>query len=150
MHFDEPLLLAVIEFVRRTAPGAEITVAPDPRDIRRAWTPLSVWLADRNRLAPEDRSTPAAIRATIDGRTPVCVVTEFWTRVGGPRPYHDSWTYSVLSERDLSSDLPAFLAGLPQASGWTVIPAVLDEPVFPSPSPPSRPGPFERLLRLFR
>lgn len=143
MFFDQPLLLAMIDFLREVAPGGDITAV---NDLRRDGQPVEIWLAGWNALAAEDRQAPAAIRVSVEGRTTVCIVTEFWNRVGGPRPYHDSWTYSVLSERDLSSDLPAFLAKRPEASRWTVVPAVLDAPVFPE---PSAPGPFDWLARLF-
>ena len=40
----------------------------------------------------------------------MCMVTDYWTRVGGPSLYHDSYTYSLFSDRDVGPEVAAALA----------------------------------------
>lgn len=45
-------------------------------------------------LPEEDQLPPTHVRAMKDENLLCLVETEFWTRVGGPEPYHDSYTVS--------------------------------------------------------
>src|SRR5690606_8447614 len=59
---------------------------------------LGAFWAEWQRLPKEDREPPLFIFAgQNEVEASLVVETEYWTRVGGPMPYHDSYTYSFYS-----------------------------------------------------
>lgn len=145
MYFDDALFLALLDFAEAAAPGARLGLAGKMEDIgRREFSPEQLR-ADWAGLPVEERDPAAAVVARIGDRPVLALVTEFWVAVGGPRPYADSYTYSLLSDRPLGDDLKAFLSAHPEGERWTVTPAVLDRPVAEDP-PLQRSGWLARLF----
>ncbi len=52
-----------------------------------------------------DRDPPERIELRQGGRCSGIVQTEAWAAVGGPAPYHDSYTLSFYTDRDRSEEL---------------------------------------------
>jgi hypothetical protein len=54
----------------------------------------------------EYRSPPRRIIFRNEGDVVCCIIdVEFWVNVGGPMPYHDSYTVSVYTKKDMSEQL---------------------------------------------
>lgn len=145
MYFDEDLFLALIDFVAASAPGARIGLADRVEDVGRRERAPQDLLAGWARLPATERDPVGAVIARLGELPVMAIVTEFWVSAGGPRPYADSYTYSVLSDRRLGDELRAFLAARPEAQRWIVTPAVLDRPVSEDPAP-QRSGWLARLF----
>lgn len=145
MYFDDALFLAVLDFMASAAPGARLGLAARVEDIGRKEVSPEQLRADWSRLSADERDPVGAVVARIGDRPVLAMLTEFWVAVGGPRPYADSYTYSLLSDRPLGDDLRAFLSGHPEAARWSVVAAVLDHPVAEDP-PPQRSGWLSRLF----
>lgn len=56
-------------------------------------------------LEESEHEPPARIDLLRAGELVGVVETEFWTMVGGPSPYHDSYTLSFYTDRDRSPEL---------------------------------------------
>jgi hypothetical protein len=113
MHFDELLWRTLADYVRAFVPGARIeVVTKDGRSDR----PVSLdrFLEEWNGVAVDGREPPPLLLAISDGGLRLCMATEYWCNAGGPRPYHDSYTYSLYADRDLQGEV---LAQLDQAEG---------------------------------
>ncbi|RZJ20701.1 MAG: hypothetical protein EON85_15775 [Brevundimonas sp.] len=134
MYFDEALFLALIDFVAASVPGARLGLADRVEDVGRRELARQDLLAGWARLPATERDPAGAVVARLGERPVMAIVTEFWVSAGGPRPYADSYTYSVLSDRRLGDALRAFLAARPEAERWIVTPAVLDHPVAEDPA----------------
>ena len=50
----------------------------------------------------------------------LCIETEFWTQLGGPWPYHDSYTYAIWSKDDVSARLIGFLREADPSASWDI------------------------------
>jgi hypothetical protein len=129
MYFDESLFLALLDFALSAVPGGRLGLVDKVEDIGRKEMSREHLLADWARLRAGERSPAGGVVSRVGDRPVLAIVTEFWVSVGGPRPYADSYTYSVLSARRLGDELRAFLSARPEARRWSVVPAVLDRPV---------------------
>ncbi|WP_304170642.1 hypothetical protein [Phenylobacterium aquaticum] len=118
MVFDEALWMTLAAFVQGYVPGAEITVAYDLR--KPVEHPLDDYMAGWAEADPEDRDPPQAFFVRTMGRLVLCLVTDAWHRVGGPSPYHDSYTYSLFADVDLGPEIQRVLANAPGAAGWDI------------------------------
>ena len=109
-------------FWRRLTGGQEPAPAHPPiarsKEVR-----LSEFLTQWDALPVEDREVPSIVQARRDGAIILCVITEYWNRIGGPKTYHDSYTYSVFAGRELGDELQRFLSAQPEAHRWLAIPA---------------------------
>lgn len=110
MVFDEALWRALCDFlVEQTSGGIFVGLAPDDLG-REEWT-LAAFLKDWEPTPADDRDPPGLLIVRSGAELRLCVVTEYWARVGGPWPYADSYTYAIFSAQDLSAALTAFLRG---------------------------------------
>jgi hypothetical protein len=66
-----------------------------------------------------EQGPPEFIIARNDGLV-LSIATEYWTQVGGPRPYADSYTYSICSRDDQCEQIVSFLRASPDAAGWAL------------------------------
>jgi hypothetical protein len=136
MHFDDALWLCLLEFAVRFAPGARVKIVGEGDGKETAIEEfLSGWKTS------EDREPPACILVREHESLALCVATEYWKQVGGPWPYHDSYTYSAFSNEDLSERLIEFLRDAEAAAGWDISPDVLQ--------PAKRPTLRSRVAALF-
>lgn len=120
MHFDEPLWRALSEFVQSKVPEGAVQVTTELG----ANLALSQFLSEWEKTASSEREPPPVLTATSDFRLTVCMVTDYWTRVGGPPPYHDSYTYSIYADRDLGEEVLNALTKAASRSRWTLAPEV--------------------------
>jgi hypothetical protein len=73
----------------------------------------------------DEEYPPELILGWSGGNLALCIVTEYWIQIGGPRPYADSFTYSIYSRDELSQRASNFLRTSPNAVGWSLSPDVL-------------------------
>ena len=95
LYFDTELFLATSDAILQA-------LLPDSLEIVRSATQPSLesldalgreWLA-----APEvEREPPELLRALRSGSVVCLAVPELWAQVGGPQPYHDSYTMSFFA-----------------------------------------------------
>jgi len=126
MYFDEALWLALHDYVAAFDDQAMMWVIED-------WRPETKGLGAKRAdieiepeafmerwrgLPAEDRDPPGAILLRRDGQIVLWVVTEYWNRIGGPCAHHDSYTYSLFSDRDLAEEVRRFLMARPEAPRW--------------------------------
>lgn len=128
-YFDESLWRRLVEFAK-TFGVVSVIDRPwgGPRAPNRDWhsgkadqpsaadeRPMEGFLERWNGDYP-----PEMILARNGGRVDLSIATEYWAQVGGPRPYADSFTYSICSRDDLSERLAGFLRSSSDAIGWSL------------------------------
>jgi len=121
MHFEEPLWRALVDFLRNKFPGEAVDVTTELG----ASVPVDRFLTEWDKTVPSEHEPPPVLTASVNFRPIVCMVTDYWTRVGGPRPYHDSYTYSIYSDSDLGDEVMSALADAACRSRWTLAPEVI-------------------------
>jgi hypothetical protein len=113
MYFDEALWRRLFEFAREIAPGAQVGI---------------VGYGCANEMTADDFLTanasiedpPAFLLVRANGTLSLCIETEFWTNVGGPWPYHDSYTYAIWSSDDVSARVIRFLREADASASWDI------------------------------
>lgn len=131
MYFDRALWDRVLEFATAYSPGTTVGVVDRSGRARRGEPkrtdelPLASFKAMCAAAAADQH--PAEYVMVRDGEELIlCILTEFWTLVGGPLPYADSYTYAIFSKKDLAGQVLQFLAASKAASGW-LLPAKVRE-----------------------
>jgi hypothetical protein len=133
MYFDEMLWRRVLDYACSFREGATIDINdvrldPKPRGLLARLFQNEKWiectesvesfLVRWNGTDPGEREPPPLI-IVKDGHTPVlCVSTEYWSRVGGPPEYHDSYTYSIYASDDQSASIREFIEASNGAGHW--------------------------------
>lgn len=120
--FDASLWLALVEFLQ--SQGGEVTVLAKWRD--RVEQPLSAFLKTWTDLDPEDQDAAWILISRLDDLPTLCMVTDYWCQVGGPRLYHDSYTYSLFAGRDLGREVITFLRSAPGSKWWRIDPETVE------------------------
>jgi hypothetical protein len=139
--FDESLWEAIVDFASQYARGGVLTAAASVRDVGRGETPLAQHLDGWKKAGPGEREPAQLLFVRKRLMLKLCVIAELWCRTGGPKAYHDSYTYVLYSRRDLSTEVPDFLRERPEASRWVLMPA----------QPPAyEPTLWQRLIDRFR
>jgi len=125
-YFDEALWRRLLEFASGAEPGAQVGIIPrdganevDAGDFRAANTLI------------ED--PPPFVLVRVNGKLLLCMETEYWTQTGAPWPYHDSYTYAIWSNEDLSARVVRFLREADASASWNIASGVLS-PRLASPS----------------
>ena len=134
MFFDEALFLRLLDYALKVSDGGTVEVFEEAattrpkgllarflgRDERtqKART-LDDFLQGWSVTPSDEKEPPSRVLVLKSGSTTLCIATEFWTRVGGPPEYHDSYTYSVFSREDRSDELRQFLTASPEADMWS-------------------------------
>lgn len=114
MVFDEGLWRRLVAYVAQYDLQATVTVTE--KNPYKDQIPLDDYL---RHWEQGERDGPPPFVVARKGETVVlAMVTEYWNTTGGPYPYHDSYTYSLFSDRDLSADVPRFLSEAAEASRW--------------------------------
>jgi hypothetical protein len=102
MHFDTGLFLHLVPALCQ-AIGYDCVAIRMMRGGRfHSFDELSGQYAGLEEL---DQEPPARIDLHRSGQLVGVVETEFWMMVGGPSPYHDSYTLSFYTDRDRSPEL---------------------------------------------
>lgn len=142
MYFDQSLWRALAGYVAGL--GGTVSVLTKFKD--RLEAPLDAFLEGWEAIPDEDKDPPWVLLVRSEDRLLMAMVTDYWVQVGGPKLYHDSYTYSLLSDRRLEDEVQAVLAVAPGSESWSLAPQVFELP----PGSKRTGGPIARLLnRLF-
>ncbi|HEX6865757.1 MAG TPA: hypothetical protein VF122_00855, partial [Caulobacteraceae bacterium] len=109
-------------------------------------TPVDAFMATWNSSRDEYRDPPEYIVARDGEDLILCIATEYWTRIGGPRPYHDSYTYSIYSRDNIIENVIKFLVTSDAAREWEIS----LEPIRLSDESQTRQGPLAAMVRAFK
>jgi len=102
MVFDKELYLKILEACIEAFDTTDLWIHYSPALTLHAIDALHVLYSSGS---TDDDEPPESVRLS-KGKDPVAfIATEFWTQVGGPWPYHDSYTYSIYTADDHSDDL---------------------------------------------
>ncbi|WP_426014020.1 hypothetical protein [Caulobacter sp. DWR2-3-1b2] len=137
-YFDKLLWRCLVTYLAER--GGQVTVLVQWRGTDEV--PIDEYIGPWERIEPQDQEPPWALLVRIDGRLTLSMVTEYWCLVGGPIPYHDSYTYSLFSQRDVSEEVLLAIKGSPAVRRWH-----LQEDVIGVSPENSRSSPVERSPR---
>lgn len=127
IYFDEALWCRLLEFARGTAPGARVGIVAC--DHAKEMDADDFLAANASIEHP-----PASLLVRANGTLLLYIETEYWTCVGGPWPYHDSYTYAIWSNDDVSARVIRFLREADASASWDIASGVL-APSVAKPSP---------------
>ena len=120
MFHDAALWRGIVDFVRDFEGGGEISVRCDVGG-RSEMISLAQYVSAMDAFIPEDEGDAPQAGALFlwqKGSLRLYVEPENWFAIGGPAPYHDSCTYSIYADKDITAELVSHLKGSPGASGW--------------------------------
>jgi hypothetical protein len=142
-YFDTELYAALVDSVRRTVradktivvlssgESADVSTGPD--------------FERQLRVLAQNAQLPLSKITCVRGSLPVAMIgSEPYANVGGPPPYHDSYTVPALSREDISEALENEARVVCRAFGAEMEPVIRGERV------PTREGPAAFLLRNLR
>ena len=116
LYFDESLWMRWVEFARSYCSGGEVRIVAREGE---AEVGVEAFVAAwRGAETVDGREPPQLILARDQGKIVLCISTEDWARLGGPWPYHDSYTYSIFSKEEVAERVMAFLAEAEASRGW--------------------------------
>jgi hypothetical protein len=118
MYFDEALWRRLLEFARGIAPGARVGIVASDR--AKEMDADDFLAANASIEAP-----PACLLVRANGTLLLCIETEYWAQVGGPWPYHDSYTYAIWSNENVSARVIRFLREAEASASWEIASDVL-------------------------
>jgi hypothetical protein len=127
MYFDEALWRRLLEFARETAPDVQVAIVAC--DCAKAIDASDFLAANASIEDP-----PASVLVHAKGTLLLFIETEYWTQVGGPWPYHDSYTYAIWSNDEVSARVIRFLREADASASWDIASDVL-EPSAAKPAP---------------
>ncbi|HWD26876.1 MAG TPA: hypothetical protein VG387_06905, partial [Rhizomicrobium sp.] len=78
-------------------------------DEERNATSVDAFLAAWRQMAPDDRLPEGIELRDERGTIALIIQPVYWAQVGGPMPYHDSYTYEIYSYDDVSVRVLDFL-----------------------------------------
>jgi hypothetical protein len=119
MYFDEALWGRLFDFAIRYALDRK-TIA-EIRYASKEMPAANLVTAGRQET---DKKPPPYILVRDGGKCVLCIATEFWNLIGGPWPYHDSYTYSIYSNEVLDDQVLQFLRQANAAHEWQISPDV--------------------------
>lgn len=102
MYFDTSLFLHLVPTLCQTIGFDSVAIRITEGNCLHSFDDLA---RHYDGLEEPEHEPPDRIDLLRSGVLVGVVETEFWTMVGGPFPYHDSYTLSLYTERDRSSDL---------------------------------------------
>ncbi len=123
IYFDENLLMSIIDFLKGFYNAQDFQIEQRQGVAK---VQLEVFLSDWNKLNSDDRNPPETIYVRKEQKIVACVATQYWKCCGGPRPYHDSYTYQLFSEDDISEKVITFLAEVSKTNGWNIAAKPID------------------------
>lgn len=141
MVFAEGLWRALVQYGSGLGDRVDVIVRTGRRSRPQ---PLKSYMEAFDATAPDDREPPDLLLVYAGNHLKVCMVTEAWNRVGGPAPYHDSYTYAFFSAQDLGRDIVAHLERQNGDGRWELSGEVITV------SPGRAPGVIRRVLDWFR
>ena len=142
LHFDVDLYAAMLDVIGQVLGSNRMSLRLSSRETAEVAGAHDV----KRRLEelPElEREPVPTILLKRDGLTVGLVESVLWARVGGPRPYHDSYTMAVYSSQDVAARLESMVRSRCAREG-----AELTEVVRASPTPRPQ-GIVSRVLSQF-
>ena len=128
MVFDEALWRRLVALVQSAQPSCDVSVRTrdnGPDEV------LDVFLTRWDSQPPDDRDPPRLVVLSRSRKPVLVMATDYWTRIGGPAPYADSYTYVIYAAEGFGQALPASLASAPEAARWRIDPHI--HPAVPRP-----------------
>lgn len=102
MYFDTQLFMRLIPGLCQVIGYDSVSICLQNKDHFPSFEKLAHQYA---RQDDSDQEPPPRIELLRSGQLVSIVETEFWTMVGGPSPYHDSYTFSFFTRENLSTEL---------------------------------------------
>ncbi len=132
MYFDEALWRRLVQFAEQF--GAKYRVTIVNRDWATRVANREACAADEMSVeaflaawSEQDRDPPEYIMVRGDGGLVMCIATEYWTQIGGPFPYADSYTYSLFSKKFINRLAVQFIETSESAEGWVIKPLAVTD-----------------------
>jgi len=120
---DESLWRALASFAPAYDASAEVVLSirsktPDPDFYS---------LADYDALPQDDRPLPGLLALRKSAKFHLCMIAEAYdlSDVPMPFPYKDACVYSIFTDRDIGTEVVAFLRAHPASADWKLSPAVI-------------------------
>jgi hypothetical protein len=115
IYFDHLLWEIILEFALQFGQTVDVRIVahegvPEVKS--------EEFVASFDKLGGMDREPPEFIIVREKGEIVLCIATEYWAHIGGPSPYHDSYTYSFYSSTDISKRIIAFLVASERLGKW--------------------------------
>lgn len=124
MVFDEALWRSLTGYASATHSKEACAVVEHLKRGSQMEVPLDRFLEHWMTKPEDQRSPPQALFVRSGGAMTLCMVTDYWCNVGGPMPYHDSYTYSIYTKDSVEKDVTEFLAQVPDKGRWNFAPEV--------------------------
>ena len=118
MVFDDRLWLTLVDFLGRQSAAQEVRVTREEGQV----VGLALFVSNWKGVARADREPPPLVEFRTDAATSAVMATEYWSRVGGPEPYHDSYTYAIWTRDDVEEALREYLALSVDGGAWQLEP----------------------------
>lgn len=124
MYFDENLWKRLIGFAQGLDASVLFSVIEEGSSDEKN---LDVFMSQWSNSADPYRDPPPFVILRDRRGTGLLIATEYWTRVGGPPPYADSYTYSIYSRESIEQRAVSFLLDGDRKHLWDLVsPAFLD------------------------
>jgi len=116
-YFDSELFVLVVSKVCHAVNQDTAQIWTDEDKSVRSFDELSRMYAGTDE---DDREPPLRIELALEGQLVAFIETEFWVNVGGPAPYHDSYTASMYTVDDRSLEFQGIVESVSATIDATV------------------------------
>lgn len=123
--FDGRLFWALLDFMSDYDPAADLLYADDWGDIGVREHPIEDLIAQWKSDPTAQRRLPDVFLLRNRGQLQVCMICEGYG-LEDRWPYNDSDTFAMLSNRDISREILAYLHAHENAAKWKLSPDVVD------------------------
>lgn len=118
MYFDAPLFMGILTAICQAIPHDSLTIDMGGGHDFHSLDEFSGWCLKRTE---EDSEPPKGIRLFQGDRTVVAhAEVEEWVSVGGPAPYHDSYTLSFYMRENRADEFRSICERVSKEMGATV------------------------------
>jgi hypothetical protein len=115
--FDADLFTGVLKAICNAIPHDALWIEMDAEHDLHSLHELSEWYVTRG---DDDRDPPIRVLLFHDSRLTAYSETEEWAMVGGPAPYHDSYTLSFYTKEDRAEEFRRICERFSKESGATI------------------------------
>jgi hypothetical protein len=117
MFFDADLFVLLAYAMLKVIPHDSLSIETGDSSRLPSLPDLVQQYADQDET---DREPPDRIKVSCSGRLVAVEETEAWMAVGGPTPYHDSYTFSFYTAEDRSTEFRRVCETVARESGTTL------------------------------
>lgn len=117
MYFDQRLWERILEFALNFGKNYKVCIVQ--REGKSEIQP-DVALSVLREAKEIEREPPEFVLVRDQQELVLCIATEYWVHVGGPAPYHDSYTYSFFSKNNIAEKIRMFLAEVQASNDWEI------------------------------